>query len=79
MILVKMKEREGKREVMRKKSALKGILERIEDDWTRKEREMQWRLEETAKEKRRRNRRVWIKYARIFIEGKSWMKCGMIK
>lgn len=41
MILVKMKEREGKREVMRKKSALKGILDRIEDDWTRKEREMQ--------------------------------------
>lgn len=45
---------------MRKKSALKGRLERIEDDWTRKEREMQGRLEETAKEKRkqRRNRRV---------------------
>lgn len=70
MILIKMKEREGKREVMRKKSALRGRIEKIEDDWTRKEREMQWKLEEIAKEKRRRNRRVWIKYAKIWIEGK---------
>ncbi|EZA50989.1 hypothetical protein X777_10537 [Ooceraea biroi] len=72
MILVKLKDREGKREVMSKKRALRGKMERIEDDLTMKERRMQWRLERMAEEERRNKREVWVKYARIWIEGKWW-------
>lgn len=31
---------------------------RIEDNWTREERAMQWKLEEMAKRERRENRRA---------------------
>ncbi|EZA56118.1 hypothetical protein X777_03726 [Ooceraea biroi] len=72
MILVKLKDREGKREVMSKKRALRGRMERIEDDLTMKERRMQWRLERMTEEERRNKREVWVKYARIWIEGKWW-------
>lgn len=33
---------------------------------------IQWRLEEIARNKRRRNRRAKVRYARISIEGKWW-------
>lgn len=57
---------------MRKKKAPKGRRERIEDDWTRKEKEMQWKLEEMAREERRRNRRAEVRYAKIWMGGKWW-------
>lgn len=41
MVVVKMEDRKGKIEVMKKKVALRGGVVRIEDDWTRKERGMQ--------------------------------------
>jgi len=69
---LKMKSEEGKKEVMQKKRALRGRRERIEDDWTRKERMVQWRLEEIARGERRRNRRAMVRYARIWIEGVWW-------
>lgn len=72
MVLVRMRDKEGKREVMRKKGGLKEKEERIEDDWTWKERTMQWRLEEIARDERRRNRRVMVRCARMWIEGKWW-------
>jgi len=41
MVVVKMEDRKGKMEIMKKKVALRGGVVRIEDDWTRKERGMQ--------------------------------------
>ena len=54
---------------MEKKATLKDRRVRI-DDWTRKEREIQWRLEEWAKEERRNNREAWVRYGRIWMEGR---------
>ena len=48
MALVRLEDIKRKMEVMKKKVALRGRLERIEDDWTWKEREMQWKLERLA-------------------------------
>ena len=53
MILVKMEDKGSKVEVMRKKNKLRGRTERIQDDWTWKERAMQWRLEKIAWEERK--------------------------
>lgn len=58
MMIIKMEDRKDKMEVMRKKVALRGGVVRIEDDWTREERAMQWKLEEMAKRERRENRRA---------------------
>lgn len=41
MVLVKLRDKKGKKELIMKKKALKGKKERIEDDWTRKERMIQ--------------------------------------
>ncbi|EZA50333.1 hypothetical protein X777_11277 [Ooceraea biroi] len=49
MILVKLDNEEQKREIMSKKSNLRGREERVMDDWTWKERRMRWRLEEIAR------------------------------
>lgn len=54
MMLVKMESKKGKRGVMRKENKLKERTERIQDDWTWKERAMQWRLEKIAWEKRKK-------------------------
>jgi len=70
MGLVKMKEGEGKREVIQKKRVLRGREERIENDLTVMKRRMQWRIEEIAREERRKNRRAIVKYARIWIKRK---------
>lgn len=31
---------------------------------------MQWKLEEMAKRERRENRRAWVRYGRIWMEGR---------
>lgn len=67
-----MEDRKGKMEVTKKKVALRGGMVRIEEDWIRKERAMQWKLEEIVKRERRSNRRAWVRYERIWIEGKWW-------
>lgn len=64
IVLVKLKDREGNMEVMRKKSGLKGRGKKIEDDLIVKERKMQRRLERIAKEKRNK-RTALVKCARI--------------
>ena len=69
MVLVKLKDRVRKREVMQRKNVLKGRKERIEDDMTLKERKMQWSLERIAEKERRR---AWVKYGKIWIEAKWW-------
>jgi len=72
MVVVKMEDRKGKMEVMKKKVALRGGVVRVEDDWTREERAMQWKLEQMAKRERRDNRRAWVRYGRIWMEGRWW-------
>jgi len=69
---VKMEDKKGKMEVMKKKIALRGGVVRVEDDWTREERAMQWKLEEMAKRERTDNRRAWVRYGRIWMEGRWW-------
>ena len=63
---------EMKKEVMEKKRGLKGRKERIEDDLTWRERKMMWRLWEMARKEEREGRRVWVKYGRIWMDGKWW-------
>lgn len=70
MAVVRMADRKGKMEVMSKKRLLKGEVTKIEDDWTRKERVMQWRLEKIARRERRNNREAWVRYGKIWMEGK---------
>lgn len=62
MVLVKLKDRVVKREVMQKKRWLTGKGKRIEDDLTVKERKMQWRLERLVEEERKNIREAWVKY-----------------
>jgi chromosome segregation ATPase len=68
MAIVKLGSMEEKRQVMQKKGMLKGREERIEDDWTWKERKMQHKLRCIAEEERREGRRVRIRYGHIEIE-----------
>ena len=72
MISVKLRERADKTQIMRKKKALKGRKEKIQDDWTWKEREMQWKLEKIAWEERKKGKTAQVRYGRIWKEGKWW-------
>lgn len=66
MVVVQIKYLDGKKEVMRRRGELKGKRKRM--DWTREERKMQWRLEELAREEKKRGRYAMVRYAKI------WMK-----
>lgn len=57
---------------MKKKIAFRDGVMWIEDDWTRKKRAMQWKLKEMARKKRRDNKRAWVRYGRIWMEGRWW-------
>ena len=70
--LVKLKNMEHKREVMRKKRSLYGRSERIEHDLTWGERKMQYRLREIAGEEREKGNKSWVKNGKIQIEGIWW-------
>jgi len=72
MAVVRMEHRKGKMEVMKRKVALRAGVVRIENHWTKEERAMQWKLEKIAKRKRGDNRRAWVRYGRIWMEGKWW-------
>ncbi|KAI4480731.1 hypothetical protein M0802_014123 [Mischocyttarus mexicanus] len=72
MLEVKLESVEGKREVMRKKGMLQGGREFIGDDWTWRERKMQWRLREIGSEEARRGKRVRVGYGKVFINGVVW-------
>lgn len=64
-MVIKIKDREEKIEVMKKKIALRGKMVRIEDDWTRRERAIQCKLEEMARREKRNNRKVWVGYGKM--------------
>lgn len=59
-------------EVMKEKVILSDEMVRIEDNWMRKEKTMQWRLEELAKRERRNNTGEWVRYGKIWMEGRWW-------
>lgn len=50
--------KEQKRQVMESKKGLRGRAIRIENDLTWGERKMKWRIEEIAKEKRKKGNKV---------------------
>ncbi|XP_046602569.1 vicilin-like seed storage protein At2g18540 [Neodiprion lecontei] len=70
--IARLGNREQKRQVMGRKSLLKGREERIDEDLTWAERRMKWKLREIAAIEERRGNRVRIGYAKIWIEGKMW-------
>lgn len=70
MAVVRMADKKEKMEVMSKKRLLKREVTKIENDWTRKERVVQWRLEKIARKERRNNREAWVRYGKIWMEGK---------
>ena len=72
MALVKLKNRDHKREIMTKKKELHGSSEKIEDDMTWGERKMQFMLRKMKEEERRKGRETWVKYKKIRIEDEWW-------
>ncbi|XP_025265737.1 golgin subfamily A member 6-like protein 2 [Camponotus floridanus] len=72
MILVKMENREDKIEIMRKKWKLRERNEKIQDDWTWKERSIQWNLDKIAWEERKKGKKAWVKYGKIWMNEKWW-------
>lgn len=72
IVVAKLRSMEDKRDVMERERALKGRAVRIADDWTWKERKMQWRLKEIAAKEERNGRRVWVSYGRIRIDEEWW-------
>lgn len=81
---MRLKSEDQKREVMERKKKLKRREERILDDCKWKERRMKWKLEEIARKKMRKGRRVRIGYGairiRIFSGGSGMYqrKCCLI-
>lgn len=71
-MIIKLKEEEMKREVMRSIGKLKGKDIWIEKDQTFKERKMRWKLKNMAEEERRKGKRVRQGYGRIWIEDSWW-------
>lgn len=72
MVLVKMKDEDEKSEVMSKKGKLKRRRERIEEDYTWRERRMKWRLQEIARREEKKGKRAWVGYGKIRIDGEWW-------
>ena len=74
MIIVKMKKFEDKLEVLRSKRKLVGQECYIENDMTKKERQIQSRLRTRAKEERNKGNTVRVGYQKIEINGR-WEYC----
>lgn len=70
-MIIKLKEEEMKREVMRNIGKLKGKDIWIEEDQTFKERKMRWKIK-NMEEERRKGKRVRQGYGRIWIEDR-WL------
>lgn len=58
IVIVKLGDKEQKREAMEKKSKLRGRKEKILKNWTWKKRRMRWRLEEIARNEKKKGKRV---------------------
>lgn len=68
-VLVKLGNEGQKREVMEKKSKLRGRKEKIMEDWTWKESKMKWKLEEIARMEEGKGKIVWRGYGKLRIDG----------
>lgn len=73
MALIVINSEEEKREIMRKRRALREKELRIEEDLTWGERRMKWNIENVVWRERGKGRRVWISYGKIQIEGEWWV------
>lgn len=72
MILVKLKDEEMKREVMRNKGKLKGKEIWIEEDLIFRERRIKRNLRRIAEEERREGKKIRQGYGKIWIEDRWW-------
>lgn len=81
MVVVRLKNESDRREVTKRKKALKGDSIWIADDLMWKERQTKWRINEIAREEKRKGAKVWVGYNRISIEGQRGKeeKKGKIK
>ncbi|XP_076641123.1 uncharacterized protein LOC143352486 [Halictus rubicundus] len=70
MVLVMMKSREYKREVMEGTKKLRGSDERIGDDLTEEERRARWKIEREVERERRKGRNVQVGYMKMWVNGK---------
>lgn len=68
MLMVKLKSEEQRKEVMRRKSNLRGRRERICEDWTVLESKMRSKVERIAREEERQGRRVNREYGKLRVE-----------
>lgn len=73
-VLVKCSSWEDKRNILAKKGALrdKGSTIYIDEDLTRKEREIQMKLKRKAREERSKGKRVMVRYQKMCIEEEWW-------
>lgn len=72
-IMVKLETWEDKRELMMRKKMLHGTRIYIDDDYTKKEREIQKRIQDKAREIRKEGERVKIGYKKVWIGDKMWV------
>ncbi|XP_066593188.1 golgin subfamily A member 6-like protein 22 [Prorops nasuta] len=71
-VIVEIKDREVKKEIMRGKGKLRGRKERIEEDMTWEERRVMEKVKRIAEGERRKGRRVYMGYMKVWIEGEEW-------
>lgn len=74
MWVVKLTSEEQRREVMKKKSNLRGRKGRIWEDWTVSKRKMRWKVEWIAREEERQGRRVDRGYGKLRVYGGFGMR-----
>lgn len=72
-VLIRMQDLEKKREIMINRKNLKGTNIFIDDDLTKKEREIQKKIRERAEEERKKGNRTRIGYQKLEING-VWLK-----
>ncbi|KAI4454299.1 hypothetical protein MML48_9g00009569 [Holotrichia oblita] len=73
--LIELKNTEDKIKIMKNKAKLREYREGkiyINDDMTKKEREIQGRIREKAKEERTKGKNVKIKFQKLIVEGEQW-------
>jgi len=68
-----MSEGEDKEEIMgRREKIWDGWGVSVEEDLSKEERKVRWRVREKAREERRRGKKVVYEGERIWIEGREW-------
>lgn len=73
MVLVRLKEEEQKRGIEKEGGTER--KERIEEDYTCREKKMMWKLREIARAEEGRGRRVWVGYGKMRIDGDGMRRC----